>query len=77
MRVLAVLDREDIVAAAKFLLCRADAVALYEQDLMTTFKAQHWTLGVRLGALFLRRAHAEPAPCGGGVSLSRPSRAHH
>jgi hypothetical protein len=44
MRVLAVLDREDIVAAAKFLLCRADAVALYENDLMTTFKAHHWTL---------------------------------
>jgi hypothetical protein len=45
MRVLAVIDREDIVAAAKFMLCRKDAVALYEQDLMTTFKAQHWTLG--------------------------------
>jgi hypothetical protein len=45
MRVLAVLDREDIVAAAKFMICRKDAVALYEQDLMTTFKAQHWTLG--------------------------------
>lgn len=44
MRMLAVLDREDIVAAAKFLLCRADAVALYENDLMTTFKAHHWTL---------------------------------
>jgi hypothetical protein len=45
MRVLAIIDREDIVAAAKFVLCRADAVALYEQDLMATFKAQHWTLG--------------------------------
>lgn len=45
MRVLAVIDREDIVAAAKFMLCRKDAVALYEQDLMTAFKAQHWTLG--------------------------------
>jgi hypothetical protein len=44
MRVLAVLDREDIVAAAKFLLCRADAVDLYLNDLMTTFKAQHWTM---------------------------------
>ena len=44
MRVLAVLDREDIVAAAKFLLCRADAVVHYEQDLMTAFKAHHWTL---------------------------------
>jgi len=45
MRVLAVLDREDIVAAAKFLLCRADAVDLYLGDLMTTFKAQHWAMG--------------------------------
>jgi hypothetical protein len=44
MRVLAVLDREDIVAAAKFLLCRADAVDLYLDDLMTTFKAYHWTM---------------------------------
>jgi hypothetical protein len=45
MRVLAVLDREDIVAAAKFLLCRADALDLYLDDLMTTFKPYHWTLG--------------------------------
>jgi hypothetical protein len=44
-RVLAVIDREDIVAAAKFMLCRKDAVALYEQDMMDTFRAQHWTLG--------------------------------
>jgi hypothetical protein len=45
MRVLAVIDREDIVAAAKFMICHRDAVPLYEQDLMDTFKAQHWTLG--------------------------------
>ena len=45
MRVLAVIDREDIVAAAKFLICHKDTVPLLEQDLMTTFKAQHWTLG--------------------------------
>jgi hypothetical protein len=45
MRVLCVIDREDIVAAAKFMICHKDAVPLYEQDLMTTFKAQHWTLG--------------------------------
>ena len=44
MRVLAVLDREDIVAAAKFLLCRADAVDLYLEDLMTTFRQHHWTM---------------------------------
>src|SRR2546421_84943 len=44
-RVLAVIDREDIVAAAKFLICRKDVVPLLEQDLMDTFKAQHWVLG--------------------------------
>jgi hypothetical protein len=45
MRVLCVIDREDIVAAAKFMICHEDAVALYEQDLMTSFKAQHFVLG--------------------------------
>jgi predicted O-methyltransferase YrrM len=44
-RVLAVIDRQDIVAAAKFLLCHKDVVPLFEQDLMDTFKAQHWVLG--------------------------------
>ena len=44
-RVLCVIDREDIVAAAKFLLCHKDTVPLFEQDLMTTFKAQHFVLG--------------------------------
>ena len=45
MRVLCIIDREDIVAAAKFLLCRADAVALYERDLMETFAAFHFIMG--------------------------------
>jgi hypothetical protein len=45
MRLMCVIDREDIVAAAKFLLCRADAVALYEQDLMTRFAAYHYIMG--------------------------------
>ena len=44
-RVLCVIDREDIVAAAKFVLCHKDVVPLFEQDLMDTFKAQHWVLG--------------------------------
>ena len=44
-RVLCVIDREDIVAAAKFVLCHRDVVPLFEQDLMDTFKAQHWILG--------------------------------
>ena len=44
-RVLAVIDRQDIVAAAKFLICHKDVVPLFEQDLMDTFKEQHWVLG--------------------------------
>ncbi len=45
MRLMCVIDREDIVGAPKFLLCRAEAVALYETDLMESFKAQHLTIG--------------------------------
>jgi hypothetical protein len=45
LRVLCVIDREDIVAAAKFLICHKDVVPLFEQDLMDTFKAQHFVLG--------------------------------
>lgn len=44
-RVLCVIDRADIVAAAKFLICHKDVVPLFEQDLMESFKAQHWVLG--------------------------------
>lgn len=43
--VLAILDREDIVAAAKYVLCRKDAVALYEQDLLETFADKVYPLG--------------------------------
>lgn len=49
MRVLCIIDREDIVAAAKFLICRADAVALFKDDLMTTFAEQHYPLGGEFG----------------------------
>jgi predicted O-methyltransferase YrrM len=45
MRVLCIIDREDIVAAAKFLLCRTDVIELYERDLMETFKPFHFILG--------------------------------
>lgn len=45
MRLMCVIDREDIVAAPKFLICRADAVRLYENDLMTRFAPQHFILG--------------------------------
>ena len=45
MRLMCVIDREDIIRAPKFLICRADAVKLYETDLMQSFKAQHLTIG--------------------------------
>lgn len=45
MRLMAVIDREDIVAAPKFLICRADAVSLYENDLMASFPKYHFILG--------------------------------
>jgi len=45
MRVMCIIDREDIVAAAKFLICEAGAVALYQTDLLTTFARFHFVLG--------------------------------
>jgi hypothetical protein len=45
MRLICVIDRENIVRAPKFLICRAEAVKLYETDLMESFKAQHLTIG--------------------------------
>lgn len=45
MRVLCIIDREDIVAASKFLICPAAAVALYEKELMTAFARFQFVLG--------------------------------
>ncbi|MFZ0850259.1 MAG: class I SAM-dependent methyltransferase [Hyphomicrobiaceae bacterium] len=45
MRLICVIDRENILRAPKFLICRAEAVKLYETDLMESFKAQHLTIG--------------------------------
>ena len=45
MRLVCVIDRENILRAPKFLICRAEAVKLYETDLMESFKAQHLTIG--------------------------------
>jgi len=45
MRVLCIVDRESITAAAKFLICSAAAVAAYEQHLMMGFKPFHYPLG--------------------------------
>lgn len=44
-RLMCVIDREDIVAAPKFLICRAEAVALYEEPLMRVFQPFHFVLG--------------------------------
>lgn len=52
MVVMAIVDREDIVAAAKFLICRKDAVALYEQDLMTAFARFHFIVGADVAGHF-------------------------
>jgi hypothetical protein len=48
MRVTCIVDREDIVAAAKFMLCRNEANALYEQDLMDSFAPFHFILGAEM-----------------------------
>jgi hypothetical protein len=45
MRLMGVLDREDIVAAPKFLICHIDAVPLYEEPLMRHFQRFHYVLG--------------------------------
>jgi hypothetical protein len=45
MRLMCVIDREDIVAAPKFLICHLDAVPLYENELMRHFARYHFVLG--------------------------------
>jgi predicted O-methyltransferase YrrM len=52
MRLLCVVDREDIVAAAKFLICRHESLALYEQDLMHAFSRFHYTLNADMETYF-------------------------
>jgi len=52
MRLLCVIDREDIVAAPKFLICRGDALALYEQDLLSAFSRFHFVLNADMEKYF-------------------------
>ena len=52
LRVLCIIDRESITAAAKFLICRVDRVAKYEQDLMTTYAKFHYVLGTTIAGHF-------------------------
>jgi predicted O-methyltransferase YrrM len=44
MRLLCIIDREDIVAATKFLICRDEMLALYEPDLLGAFAPFHYVL---------------------------------
>jgi len=48
MRLLCIIDRESITAAAKFLICRADRIEKYESDLMTSFAPYHYILGAQI-----------------------------
>jgi hypothetical protein len=48
MRILCIIDRESITAAAKFLICRADRMDRYESDLMTSFTKFHYVLGAQV-----------------------------
>jgi hypothetical protein len=52
MRLLCVIDREDIVAAPKFLICRAEALALYERDLLSAFSKFHFSLNADMETYF-------------------------
>ena len=45
MCVLCIIDRETIVAAAKFVLCRKDWFKRYEERLLVDYKANIWPLG--------------------------------
>jgi hypothetical protein len=45
MQVFCVVDREDIVAATKFMLCRRDHAAFYADALAQTFPQHVWLLG--------------------------------
>jgi hypothetical protein len=45
MCVLAIVDRETIVAATKFMLCRRDWFKRYEEQLIKAFEKNVWPLG--------------------------------
>jgi predicted O-methyltransferase YrrM len=52
MRLLCVIDREDIVAAPKFLICRDSALALYQDDLLKSFSRFHFILNADMESYF-------------------------
>jgi hypothetical protein len=45
MRVLCIIDRETVVAATKFVLCRAEWQKPYEERLLETYKDNVWPMG--------------------------------
>lgn len=45
MRVLCIIDRETITAATKFVLCRRDSFARYEERMLVDFKDNVWPMG--------------------------------
>jgi Methyltransferase domain len=49
---LCVIDREDIAAAPKFLICRHDSRALYEQDLLKAFSRFHYVINADMETYF-------------------------
>lgn len=52
LRVLCIVDRETISAAAKFLVCRVDRVEKYERDLITSFAKFHYVTGAHVRGHF-------------------------
>jgi predicted O-methyltransferase YrrM len=52
MRLLCVIDREDIVAAPKFLICRESVRPRYEHDLMEAFARFHFPLNADMESYF-------------------------
>ena len=48
MRVLCIVDRESITAAAKFLICRADRVGPYADDLRASYAPFHYVLNANI-----------------------------
>ena len=49
-RLLCIIDREDIVAAPKFLICRSESLAIYMEDLLSAFSRFHYVLNADMEA---------------------------
>lgn len=52
MRFVCVIDHEDIVAAPKFLLCRVQAFASYQDELLRAFARFHFVLNADMESYF-------------------------